>query len=236
MLNKKALIKKRAVVKKKRSFRELFLDKLRELSEGEQKLIGNIALREALGWDEDKYRRIKIQLRDENVILIGTGKGGSVGLADAPGASALRLFVSYSHSDEQLKNELLKHLEPLKRLNLIESWHDRKLVAGEKWEESISKNLEEADIILLLVSIDFINSKYCYDVELDRALELHASQKATIIPVILRNCLWQHTSFAKIQALPRDAKAVCAWADRDEAFTNIADGIRQTAEQIRASR
>lgn len=222
--------------RKRRSHRELFLDKLRELSNGEQKLIGNMTLREALGWDEERYNRIKVQLREENAVLVGTGRGGSVGLADALGVSALRLFVSYSHEDEALKNELLKHIEPLKRLNLIESWHDRKLVAGEDWEKSISKNLETADIVLLLVSIDFINSKYCFDIELDRALELHAQQKTTVVPVILRNCLWQHTAFAKLQALPRDAKAVCAWPDRDEAFTNVADGIRQVAEQIRASR
>ena len=222
--------------RKRRSQRELFLDKLRELSNGEQTLIGNIKLRESLGWDEARYNRIKLQLREENAVIVGTGKGGSVGLADAPGTSALSLFVSYSHTDEALKNDMLKHIEPLKRLNLIDSWHDRKLLAGEDWEKSISSNLEKADIILLLVSIDFINSKYCFDIELDRALERHAQQEATVIPVILRNCLWQYTSFAKIQVLPKDAKAVCAWSDRDEAFANVADGIRVVAEQIRASR
>lgn len=209
---------------------------MRELSNGEQTLIGNIRLRDALGWDEAKYNRIKLQLRNLNSIIAGTGKGGSVGLADAPGTTALRLFVSYSHADEALKNDILKHIEPLKQLNLVESWHDRKLLAGEDWEKSISNNLENADIILLLVSIDFINSKYCFDIELERALERHAQQEATVIPVILRNCLWQYTSFGKIQALPKDAKAVCAWSDRDEALANVADGIRVVAEQIRASR
>ena len=221
---------------KKRTHRELFLDKLKSLSNGEQKLIGNIALRNALKWDEGKYNRIKAQLREENLVVIGTGKGGSVGLANAQGAKALRLFVSYSHADEQLKDELLKHIEPLKHLNLIESWHDRKLVAGEEWEKAISKNLESADIVLLLVSIDFINSKYCFDIELERALELHEEKKAVVIPIILRSCLWQHTAFAKLQALPRDAKAVCAWSDRDEALVSIANGIKQVAEEIRASR
>lgn len=223
--------------RKRRSYRELFLDKLRALSNDEQKLIGNIKLRSELGWEEDKYNRIRSQLREENLVIIGTGKGGSVGLATTQGVSStLRLFVSYSHEDEQLKNELLKHLEPLKRLNLIDSWHDRKLVAGEEWEKSISKNLETADIILLLVSIDFINSKYCFDIELDCALELHAQKKAVVVPVILRNCLWQHTAFAKLQALPPEARAICAWPDRDEAFTKVATGIKQLAEEIRASR
>lgn len=222
--------------RKKRTHRELFLDKLKALSNGEQRLIGNIALRNALNWDEVKYNRIKAQLREENLVVIGTGKGGSVGLANAQGTNALRLFVSYSHADEQLKDELLRHIEPLKHLNLIESWHDRKLVAGEEWEKVISKNLENADIILLLVSIDFINSKYCLDIELERALELHEEKKAVVVPIILRSCLWQHTAFAKLQALPQDAKAVYAWSDRDEALVNIANGIKQVAEEIRASR
>jgi hypothetical protein len=219
----------------RRGNRELFLDKLKVLSKGDQRLIGNITLRDALGWEEERYNRIKIQLREENAILVGTGMGGSVGLAQAAGTKALKLFVSYAHSDEALKKELLKHIEPLKHLNLVDSWNDRKLMPGEDWEKSISANLESANIILLLVSIDFINSKYCFDIELDRALELHAQQKATVIPIILRHCMWQHTAFAKLQALPKDAKAVCSWADKDEAFTSIAEGIRQVADKIMTS-
>lgn len=223
--------------RKRRSHRELFLDKLRELTKNdEQKLIGNMTLRDALNWDDPRYNRIKAQLRDENFIIAGTGKGGSVGLADARGTSGLRLFISYSHADEALKDELIKHIEPLKRLKLIESWHDRKLLPGDDWEKSISKNMENADIILFLVSIDFINSEYCFDIELDRALELQAQQKTRVIPIILRSCLWQYTSFGKIQALPRDAKAVSLWPTTDDALTDVADGIRKVAEEIRASR
>lgn len=222
--------------KKKRTHREIFLDRLKKLSNGEQKLIGNIKLRKSLKWEREKYDRIKAQLREENLVVMGTGQGGSVGLANLQGTNALRLFVSYAHADERLKDELLKHIEPLKHLNLIESWDDRKLVPGEGWEKSISENLESADIILLLVSIDFINSNYCFDIEMERALELHEQRKAVVVPIILRNCLWQHMAFAKIQALPRDAKAVCSWVNQDEALVNIANGIKQVAEEIRASR
>jgi hypothetical protein len=223
----------------RRSYRELFIDKLKELSEGEQKLVANSAVRDALDWDEDRYTRIKAQLFDENAILVGRGQGGTVGLADAPGAptqSALKVFVSYSHADEAIKDELLKHLSPLKRLKLIDDWHDRQLKAGEEWDRSISKNIENADIILLLVSIDFVNSNYCYDIELDKALELHEKKKATVIPIVLRKCLWHHTPFAKLQALPKDAKAVSTWSDRDEALTNVAEGIKEVAEMLRQSK
>jgi hypothetical protein len=221
----------------RRTNAELFLDKLRKKSNGEQKLIGNKALLEALGWDAEKYGRIKAQLLDADKIIGGRGKGGSVAIADAPDSTttALDLFISYSHADEDLKNKLVKHLEPLKRLNLIAEWHDRQIKAGEDWGKTISDRLEKAKIILLLVSIDFINSKYCYDIELEKALELHYQKKALVIPIVLRFCMWQHTSFAKIQALPKDAKAICSWPDQDEAMTSVAEGVKLAAETIRAS-
>lgn len=218
------------------SFRDTFLDKLRELAGVEQKLMGNTSVREALGWDEDRYKRVKTQLLEEKLIVVGRGYGGTVGLASAPGSKALSLFVSYSHADESLKNDLLKHLSPLKRLKLIETWHDRKLKAGDDIDHEISSSLGKSDIALFLLSVDFINSPYCYDVELDKALELQAQGKLTVIPIILRSCLWQHTPLAKLLALPKDGKAVTAWADKDEAFVNIAEGLRVKALEILENR
>jgi len=219
----------------RRTYAEIFLDKLTDLSGDEPSLIGNKTLRKGLGWDEDRYELIKTQLYYEGQIILGRGKGGSVGLANAPGSEALRLFISYSHVDQGLKNDLVKHLEPLKRLNLIDTWHDGALKPGDEWEEEISDQLEEADIILLLVSIDFINSAFCYDVELERALERHAERTAVVIPVILRACHWQQTPFSKLQALPKEAKAISSWSDRDEAFTNVVEGIRSVAEELLTS-
>jgi hypothetical protein len=164
------------------------------------------------------------------------GQGGTVGLAVTPDAKGLSVFLSYSHVGEALKVELLKHIEPLRRLHRIDTWHDRKIKPGDEWERSIADSLATADIILLLVSIDFINSKYCYDVELETAMERNARGEAVVVPVILRQCLWHHTPFAKLQALPKDGKAVSAWSDRDEALTNVADGIRQIAESLLAER
>lgn len=219
----------------RRTYAQLLLDKLEELSGGKPQLISNASLRKELGWDDARYDRIKNQLYDENLIILGRGRGGSVSLASTPGSKALSLFISYSHADDILKTDLLKHLEPLKRLNLVDAWHDRKLQPGDTWDQEISDNLEKAEIILLLVSIDFINSKYCYDIELERALERHAEGSTVVVPVILRSCLWKHTSFAKLQALPSEAKPITAWDDRDSAMTNIAEGIRSIAERIRAS-
>jgi hypothetical protein len=236
--------KKNSKTKKKRgrirrTYAQLFLDKLKKLSGKEQKLVSNMSLRQALGWDEERYFRIRTQLRDQRQVIVGTGHGGRVGLADAPGAggsNALSVFISYSHADEAFKNDLTKHLEPLRRLKLIEAWHDRKIKPGEEWDKSISANLEKAEIILLLISIDFINSPYCYDTELDRAIERQAAKEAEVIPIILRNCMWQQTPFGKLQALPKDARPVSLWPDRDDALVNVADGVRQVAEKLLASR
>lgn len=216
------------------SYRETYLKKLSELSDEGKDLVSNKALREALGWEEDRYKRIKAQLVEERIIFISRGYGGTVGLTSPKGTEALKVFISYSHKDEGFKDDLVKHLTPLKRLGLIEQWNDRKITAGSEWDKVISENLEKANIVLLLVSIDFITSTYCYDIELERALERHAAGEAVVVPVVIRNCLWQHTPFAKLQALPKDAKAISSWGDRDDAFTTVAESIRQIADQLLA--
>ena len=144
----------------------------------------------------------------------------------------IRLFYCYSHRDERLRNRLESHLAVLKRNGLIESWHDRKIGAGNEWKNSIDTNLEAADVILLLVSADFLNSEYCYDVEMKRALERHEQGSAKVIPVILRACDWTASPFGKLQALPTDAKPVTSWTNRDEAFTDIATGLGDRIRQM----
>jgi hypothetical protein len=222
--------------RKRRTYREIFLDKLTELSNGEQKLISNSVLREELGWDEEGYNQLKSELKNEKKIMVGQGRGGTVALAKAPGVKGLSVFISYAHSDEGVKNELVKHLRPLERLGLISEWHDRKLKAGEEWDRVISENLRTSDIVLLLISVDFINSRYCFDVELEEAMKMHDAKRTRVIPVVVRNCLWSPMPFAKLQALPRDGKAVGSWSDRDEALTNVAEGVRTVADELMEER
>jgi internalin A len=105
----------------------------------------------------------------------------------------VRLFYSYSHKDENLRNELETHLKLLQRQGLIDTWHDRKIEAGDEWKQKIDENLEQADIILLLVSADFIASDYCYEKEMRRALERHENNETRVIPVIIRDVNWRVT-------------------------------------------
>ncbi|MBL0286754.1 MAG: toll/interleukin-1 receptor domain-containing protein [Bacteroidetes bacterium] len=115
----------------------------------------------------------------------------------------ITIFISYSHEDESYKDKLEKHLSILKRNNIIETWHDRKIIPGEEWDKKIKEELESAQIILLLVSVDFLSSNYCYDIEIKRAVERHEKGEAVLIPIMLRKCDWNETSFSKIQALPK---------------------------------
>jgi hypothetical protein len=144
----------------------------------------------------------------------------------------VRLFYSFSHDDEPLRKELANHLSMLRRKNVIAEWHDRQIGAGEEWKGVIDKNLDEAHIFLLLVSSSFLGSDYCQDVETKRALERHERGDATVIPVILRACDWHEAPFGKLQALPRDGKPITSWTNRDEAFTDVAIGIRRVVETM----
>jgi formylglycine-generating enzyme required for sulfatase activity len=144
----------------------------------------------------------------------------------------LKVFCSYSHDDEPLKDELAKHLTMLEQQGITSTWHDRKIPPGKEWDQQINENLNTADIILLLVSSDFISSKYCCDVEVTKAIERHEAGEACVIPIILRNVFWQDAPFAKLQALPKNALPIKSWSNQDDAFTNVVQGIKVTAERL----
>ena len=142
------------------------------------------------------------------------------------------IFFSYSHADEALRDQLEKQLSVLKRQGVIETWHDRRIGAGEELHDAISTNLESADIILLLVSSDFLDSDYCYDREMARAPERHRDRDAIVIPVILRPCEWKHAPFGDLMATPLNGTPVTQAPDRDQALLEVAQAIRGAAGKI----
>lgn len=138
----------------------------------------------------------------------------------------IEIFISYSHTDEALWKGLEKQLIALKRQGLVEVWHDRAIRPGTEWESEIDSHLNSAHIILLLISASFLASDYCYGIEMKRALERHAKKEACVIPVILSPVYWHETPFGKLQALPQNARPVTSWRRREEAFFDVAEGIR----------
>lgn len=145
----------------------------------------------------------------------------------------LSVFCSYSHRDERLRDKLETHLAGLKREGMISTWHDRRIGAGREWAREIDERLNTADIILLLVSANFMASDYSNDVEIRKALKQHKAGGARVIPIILQPVDWQSAPFGKLQALPSDGKPVTRWTNREAAFLNIAQGIRKVIEEVR---
>lgn len=147
---------------------------------------------------------------------------------DAP----IEAFFSYSHKDEELRNELEEHLALMKRQRMVASWHDRRITPGADWSDEIDSRLESSQLILLLVSSSFLASDYCYGKEMSFALERHFRGEALVIPVIVRPVDWRSAPFARIQGLPLDGKPVTSWANRDEAWTDVALGIRRAIAEF----
>ena len=144
----------------------------------------------------------------------------------------VRVFISYAHKDERFRLALEPHLKLLQRQRLIATWHDRLIKPGTQWKDVIDANLEHAKIILLLVSADFMDSDYCWEVEMKRALERHTKKDAVVIPIIIRDVSWSKAPFAKLQALPDKGKSVDKWKNKDSAWRRVADGIEKVAAEL----
>lgn len=142
------------------------------------------------------------------------------------------LFFSYSHKDEDLRNELETHLALLKRQGRITTWHDRRIAAGSEIDSAIAAELESAQVVLLLVSAHFLASSYCYEREMERALERHSNGSAIVIPVILHPCDWHSAPFGSLRATPPDGKPVSMFANTHEAFALITKNIREALEKL----
>jgi hypothetical protein len=154
---------------------------------------------------------------------------------------ALKLFISYAHEDEPYRAALEKYLFVLKLQGVIEHWDDRKITPGSGWEGEINANLEEARVIVLLVSIDFLNSDYSRTKEMRRALERYGAGEAVVVPVLVRTTPdWnQLPGLGSLQALPTRPGAVPEevipvkkWEDQDEAWTCVVNGLRRTIEKF----
>ena len=131
---------------------------------------------------------------------------------------------------------LKKHLTPMVRQGQITIWSDIDLAAGIEWEQELYHHLESADIILLLISPDFLASDHCYGTEMERAIERFDQGSACVIPILLRSTLWHNAPFAKLQMLPKNAKPVKSWSDIDEAFNDITEHIDHLVSELQFQR
>ncbi len=144
----------------------------------------------------------------------------------------VRVFISYSHKDTELRAELEAHLAILKRIDAIDAWHDGKIMPGQEWEKAIWDEFEAADLILLLISANFVESDFCFSKELTRAMERHEAETAHVLPVMIKPCVWKGAPFEKLSGLPTDMKAVTSWENQDEAWTNVVEGIAARVNRL----
>ena len=149
--------------------------------------------------------------------------------------SALRIFISYSHKDETFKDELVTMLTGLQRRGIVDAWHDRRIEAGDEWYKSIQDAMNDCDLALLLVSPDYLASRFIQAEEQPKLLQRREEMKLRVIPIVLRPCLWQSEPVLKdIQALPKDGKAVITFSkdsgERDQVWLTIAQEIEKRAK------
>lgn len=149
-----------------------------------------------------------------------------------PNTRKVKVFFSYSHKDDRIKENLDIHFSTLKRLEKIEVWHDRQLTGGQDWDATIKKELQEADVILLMISANFVASTYIWEVELKQALERHERGEAVVIPIFGKSCDFSGLPFAGLQGYPRDAKFISKQTNKDAAYTEVAKEVRRDVEAL----
>ncbi len=146
--------------------------------------------------------------------------------------TSVDIFIAYSHNDLIYKDQLKKFMRPLLNSGQVKVWDDRDIEAGREWEAEIKERLYGADVILLLVSPDSLDSDYFYGKEVEVSLQRHAKGEAVVVPVILRPCLWEDTPISILEALPTKAKPVTQWPSQDEAFTDVAKSLGKITKRL----
>lgn len=146
----------------------------------------------------------------------------------------IKLFISYSHKDETLVNEFLNHISPLKNNGYLKEWYDRKIETGEEFQDDIDNNLENADIICLMISSNFLASKACLS-EKDVALDLKSKKGIRVIPIILSPCAWTvHKELSELLAIPTDGAAVSSFSDRNVGWLDATNWIKNLCDSVNA--
>jgi hypothetical protein len=144
-----------------------------------------------------------------------------------PASDSRKIFISFAHEDEAYLGRFLKHLAPLRRLEKVEVWSARDVLPGEEWEKVILENLSTSNIMVLLISADYLANDWIWDNELAIALRRYQEGSAEVVPVILRPCDWQSTPLNSLPVLPSEARPVTSWQDENDAWVEVVSAIRQ---------
>lgn len=144
-----------------------------------------------------------------------------------------KAFISYSHTDEKVKNKLHMHLAILRREGAIEAWHDKEIHVGADLDQAISLDLKSAAIFIAIVSPHYLSSNYCYEKEFLKALDLQAQGKLVIVPVIAEYCDWLNSPFRQMKAVPKDGKPIVEWTNDNAAYMNVISELRRVLDVLK---
>lgn len=156
----------------------------------------------------------------------------------------INVFIIYAREDKEIKRRLLAHLNPFVKSYDLVLWHDEHLEAGQEWKPHIESRLEQTDLFLLLISVDFMNSEFINQVEFKFAVDRHKANRSVVIPIIINYCQWDidfnfndyNFNLNELQVLPQEGKPVDDWKTPEQAYNNIAGGIRKVLETIKAKK
>ncbi len=147
-------------------------------------------------------------------------------------AGTIKIFYVYARKDDRLRSRLEAHLAALRREGLISTWYDQEIVAGSPWETRLDEQLNSANMILLLVSANFMASDYCYSVEMQQALRRAEAGEARVIPILLSPVDWQLAPFAHLRVLPASGKPITSWSNQDAALASVVQDIRHAIAEF----
>lgn len=144
----------------------------------------------------------------------------------------MEIYISYSRADDRMKRSLLTHLAALRRRGFVEIWDDNNIVAGKDWRSIIDDRLHRADIIVALISPNYLASDWCMEIEAPVAVRRAEGGEARLIPVLLKKCDWHYSVFSKFSVLPKNSKPINEWSKREKAYYEVASGVMGAVEEL----
>lgn len=144
----------------------------------------------------------------------------------------LKIFISYSHTDKLYKDKIRRALHPLVLNNTLKIWEDGELIPGALYNKEIKQHLNDSDIIIYLLSIDFFCSEYILEHEYTPVIEKWKRGEVRLVGVLVTNCAFQSTDFGQIHLLPSAAKPLNLWEPIETGLIDVVRGINKVIQDV----
>lgn len=146
-----------------------------------------------------------------------------------------KIFISYCHENDKHFKALMSHLGAIAKFNNIEIFTDQKVDIGQDLDGVIQENLQNSDIVVCLVSTEYLNSDYCIRKELEVAIDKQTIDDSKIFPIIVEECIWKRTYFGKIKCAPQDGGPISKYENISSIYLDVVDQLMSQIENNRSS-